>query len=45
MDTRVAINEDFLHLNPSYDGMMHDELLVGHGPSQKIILACRRKEG
>jgi hypothetical protein len=33
---RVAINEDFLNLNPSYDGMMHDELMVGHGPAHKI---------
>jgi len=33
---RVVINEDFLHLNPSYDGMMHDELMVGHGPAHKI---------
>lgn len=33
---RVAINEDFINLNPSYDGMMHDELMVGHGPAHKI---------
>jgi uncharacterized protein (DUF2235 family) len=33
---RVAINEAFLNLNPSYDGMMHDELMVGHGPAHKI---------
>jgi uncharacterized protein (DUF2235 family) len=33
---RVAINEDVLNLNPSYDGMMHDELMVGHGPAHKI---------
>ena len=24
------------NLNPSYDGMMHDELMVGHGPAHKI---------
>lgn len=33
---RIAINEDFLHLYPSYDGMMHDELMVGHGPAHNI---------
>jgi uncharacterized protein (DUF2235 family) len=33
---RVAINEDLLNLNPFYDGMMHDELMVGHGPAHKI---------
>ena len=33
---RIAINEDVLHLKPSYDGMMHDELMVGHGPAHKI---------
>ena len=33
---RIAINEDVLHLKPSYDGMMHDELMVGHGPAHNI---------
>jgi uncharacterized protein (DUF2235 family) len=33
---RIVINEDVLHLEPSYDGMMHDELMVGHGPWHKI---------
>lgn len=33
---RVAINDDVLHLKPSCDGMMHDELMVGHGPDHNI---------
>ena len=33
---RISINEDFLKVSPSYDGMMHDELMVGHGPAQEI---------
>jgi uncharacterized protein (DUF2235 family) len=33
---RISINEDFLNVSPSYDGMMHDELMVGHGPAHKI---------
>lgn len=33
---RIAINEDVLHLMPSYDGMMHDELMVVHGPEHNI---------
>jgi uncharacterized protein (DUF2235 family) len=35
-DARISINEDFLNVRPSYDGMMHDELMVGHGPAHKI---------
>jgi hypothetical protein len=33
---RIVINDNLLHLYPSYDGMMHDELMVGHGPAHKI---------
>jgi uncharacterized protein (DUF2235 family) len=33
---RVVINDNLLHSYPSYDGMMHDELMVGHGPAHKI---------
>jgi hypothetical protein len=33
---RIVINKDLLHLYPSCDGMMHDELMVGHGPSRRI---------
>ena len=33
---RISINEDFLNVSPSYDGMMHDELMVGQGPAHKI---------
>lgn len=33
---RIAINDNVLHLRPSYDGMMHDELMVGHGPEHNI---------
>jgi hypothetical protein len=33
---RIAINDDCLNLKPSYDGMMHDELMVGHGPTNNI---------
>jgi uncharacterized protein (DUF2235 family) len=29
-DARVLINRDLLHCYPSHDGMMHDELMVGH---------------
>jgi hypothetical protein len=31
--TRVKINEGLLVRNPSSDGMMHDELMVGHTPA------------
>jgi uncharacterized protein (DUF2235 family) len=35
-DARISINDDFMNLSPSYDGMMHDELMVGRGPAHKI---------
>jgi uncharacterized protein (DUF2235 family) len=35
-ETRVLINREFLHLYPSCEGMLHDELMVGHGPGHKI---------
>lgn len=33
---RILINPEFLHLYPSCEGMMHDELMVGHGPDHSI---------
>lgn len=35
-DARIAINGNFMNINLSYDGMMHDELMVGHGPTHNI---------
>ena len=35
-DARILINHNFLNLYPSCEGMMHDELMVGHGPRHKI---------
>jgi hypothetical protein len=35
-ETRILINRELLNLYPSCDGMMHDELMVGHGPGHKI---------
>jgi uncharacterized protein (DUF2235 family) len=35
-EARIQINRELLHLYPSYEGMMHDELMVGHGPGRKI---------
>jgi uncharacterized protein (DUF2235 family) len=33
---RILVDEELLHLYPAYDGMMHDELMVGHGPAHSI---------
>lgn len=35
-EDRIFINPEFLHLHPSCQGMMHDELMVGHGPGHRI---------
>jgi hypothetical protein len=32
-ERRIQIDERFLHCSPSSDGMMHDEMMVGHTPA------------
>ena len=33
---RIIVDQELLHLYPACDGMMHDELMVGHGPAHKV---------
>jgi uncharacterized protein (DUF2235 family) len=33
---RILVNDELLHVYPAYDGMLHDELMVGHGPGHRI---------
>jgi hypothetical protein len=31
-----SMQATILHVYPAYDGMLHDELMVGHGPGHRI---------
>jgi uncharacterized protein (DUF2235 family) len=33
---RIVVDQELLHLYPSCEGMIHDELMVGHGPAHKV---------
>jgi uncharacterized protein (DUF2235 family) len=33
---RILVDQEVLHLYPACDGMMHDELMAGHGPTHSV---------